>query len=61
MENMNVNVADLVRRMGDFAATASDDKLAVIVSRVANRVAHQGAVCERNLTAREMRVVRCFL
>tara|TARA_R110000868_G_scaffold183767_5_gene425141 strand:+ start:1969 stop:2151 length:183 start_codon:yes stop_codon:yes gene_type:complete len=58
---MNINVADLVSRMGDFAATARDDKLSVIVSRVANRVAHQGAVCERDLTAGEMRVVRCFL
>lgn len=56
-----IDVTKVVGRMSDFAATTKDDRLSVTVARVANRLAHQGLVCERKLTRAEVAVIRPFL
>ena len=58
---MQVNTAKLVKRMFDFAAKTKDDRVSVLVSRVGDRLAHQGSLFEKPLNKRELAVVELFL
>jgi hypothetical protein len=51
----------IVQRMMDFAAKTKDDKMSCVVSRIAHRLAHQGAICEKPLTKFELDVVKKFV
>lgn len=58
---MQVKVAKLVERMFDYAAKTKDDRVSVLVSRTADRLAHQGSLFEKPLNQREQSVVALFL
>lgn len=51
----------IIQRMMDFAAKSKDDKISCVVSRIAHRLAHQGAVCEKPLTSSELRIIKKFI
>ena len=51
----------IVQRMMDFAAKTENDKISCVVSRIAHRLAHQGAVCEKPLTKSELEVIKKFI
>lgn len=58
---MQVKTAELVKRMFDFAARTKDDRISVLVSRVGDRLAHQGSLFEKPLNKREQAVVNLFI
>jgi hypothetical protein len=58
---MQPTVSQLVERMCDFAAKTKDDRISVLVSRVADRLAHQGSLFEKPLDQREIAVIDLFL
>jgi len=58
---MQSKVAQLVKLMFDYAAKVNDDRVSVMVSRVADRLAHQGSPFERPLTLHERAVVQFFV
>lgn len=58
---MQVKVAKLVERMFDYAAKTKDDRISVMVSRTADRLAHQGSLFERPLTRHERSVIELFV
>jgi hypothetical protein len=57
---MNKRITQLVEVMTLFASNAKDDRMSVIVARTAQRLAHQGEVCERPLTDSELRIIKMF-
>lgn len=58
---MKINVSELVQRMSDFSITTNNDKLSNVVAHVSHRLAHQGALCEKPLSAHERAVIRAFI
>jgi hypothetical protein len=58
---MQSKVAQLVERMFDYAAKTKDDRVSVLVSRTADRLAHQGSLFEKALDQREIAVINLFL
>jgi hypothetical protein len=57
---MLIEVAKIVDTMSSFAANTKDDRMSVIVARVAQRLSHQGEPWEQPLTAKEQRIVDMF-
>jgi len=55
------NPATVIARMGEFAQSTKNDKLSNAVARVAERLAHVGAICEAPLTKSEMAIIRPFM
>ena len=53
-------LAEVIKAMGDYAATATSDLAAIEVSAVLNRLVNQGGVCEKPLTRRELAVIQPF-
>jgi hypothetical protein len=52
-----MQVNDIIARLHDAAATSKSDAMANIISKLANRLAHQGAPFEKPLTETEMTLI----
>lgn len=56
-----MDIATTIQKMTEFVATTKDDKLANAVSKVANRLINQGQPFEKELSAREIKIVTMFM
>lgn len=56
-----LGVHDLVERISKAASYEKDDARSVELARVANRLAHQGTICEKPLTKQEIALINQFL
>ena len=56
-----IDIDKVVERMGNFAATTKDDKLSVMVSRLASRLAHMQDMNSRQLSSADLAIIRPFL
>lgn len=52
---------EIATRMVDMAMKTKDDRLSNALTRLANRLVHQGALFESPLTVNEFRIVRMFM
>lgn len=52
---------DIATRMIDMATKTKDDRLSNTLTRLANRLVHQGALFESPLTVNEFRIVKLFM
>jgi hypothetical protein len=57
----DLDIARLTEAMMSAAAIIESDEQSVLLSRAANRLAHQGAVCEAPLTPDEMSLINDFM
>jgi len=52
---------DIVTRMMDYAAKVKNHEISCAISRIAYRLEHQGAICEKPLTKSEKRIIKMFM
>ena len=57
---MTVNAVTVIDRLHQAASKAADDEVSNMISKLANRLAHQGSLFEKPLTDREIFLIGKF-